>query len=326
MRKLAVLLAAAPFAAALALIFAVGSFAAALGLIGSPLATAGPSQAALADIPPDYLALFQSAAATCPGLPWTVPAAIGKVESDFGRSDAPGVQSGTNAFGAAGPMQMGVGGVAGPTFFAYDHPVPADPAPTPAGGAEPPSPYNPADAVYAAVRNLCTNGGGDPATLRQAIFSYNHSKAYVDEVLSVAASYSVAALTPSPSGPLAAAVAVAYAIDHLGVPYRWGGESETAFDCSGLVQAAYAVAGLALPRVAQDQYDAGPHLRLGEALEPGDLVFFGSSPASVDHVGIYVGQQMMIDAPHEGALVRLEDYRWADYLGATRPSGLSVSA
>src|SRR5947208_12963442 len=88
-------------------------------------------------------------------------------------------------------MQLGVGGAAGDSFDAYDHPVPADPATTPPGGADPPSPYEPTDAVFAAVRLLCANGAADPATLRQAIFAYNHSAGYVDRVLAIAASYAL---------------------------------------------------------------------------------------------------------------------------------------
>ncbi|MGH9058742.1 MAG: C40 family peptidase, partial [Acidimicrobiales bacterium] len=103
--------------------------------------------------------------------------------------------------------------------------------------------------------------------------------------------------------------------------YLWGGEGPGGFDCSGLVQAAYASAGVSLPRVAQAQFDAGPALPPGQALVPGDLVFFGSSTSDVTHVGIYVGGGDMIDAPHTGAFVRREPYRWSDYLGATRPAG-----
>ncbi len=118
----------------------------------------------------------------------------------------------------------------------------------------------------------------------------------------------------------AAAVAVAYAEAQLGTPYLWGGSGEGGFDCSGLVQAAYQAAGIQLPRVAQAQYDAGPALPAGRPLEPGDLVFFGTDPAHVDHVGIVVAGGEMIDAPHTGAFVRVEPYRWPDYLGATRPA------
>ena len=126
---------------------------------------------------------------------------------------------------------------------------------------------------------------------------------------------------------------MAWALAQVGTPYLWGGETPgVGFDCSGLVQAAYQAAGVALPRVAQDQFSAGPHLPPGAALEPGDLVFFGASSTSVTHVGIYAGvaggQAMMVDAPHTGADVRVEAFPatpgapWGSdiYLGATRPS------
>ncbi len=97
-------------------------------------------------------------------------------------------------------------------------------------------------------------------------------------------------------------VAVSWALSQIGTPYVWGGETPgVGFDCSGLVQAAYAVAGVSLPRVAQDQYDATPKLAPGAVLVPGDLVFFGGGPDSIDHVGLYVGvvsgQNVMVDAP-----------------------------
>ena len=78
------------------------------------------------------------------------------------------------------------------------------------------------------------------------------------------------------------------------------------FDCSGLVQAAYKVAGISLPRVAQDQYDGTAKLGLGNPVEPGDLIFFGGGPGDVNNVGIYVGNGQMVDAPHTGADVRVE--------------------
>ncbi len=80
----------------------VGSAMAMFGLDVQPTATS----AATSKIPPAMLALYQQAAATCPGLPWTVLAAIGTVESDNGQSTLPGVHSGTNAAGAEGPMQF----------------------------------------------------------------------------------------------------------------------------------------------------------------------------------------------------------------------------
>jgi cell wall-associated NlpC family hydrolase len=118
----------------------------------------------------------------------------------------------------------------------------------------------------------------------------------------------------------AAATALSWALAQLGTPYRWGGEGDGGFDCSGLVQAAFGAAGVHLPRVAQDQFDAGPHLAPGTALLPGDLVFFGPSDLAVDHVGIVVSTGEMVDAPHTGAFVRVEPIFSDGYLGATRPA------
>jgi cell wall-associated NlpC family hydrolase len=264
-----------------------------------------PSRAALATIPRDYLVLYERAAATCPGLPWTVLAAIGTVESGNGTSTAPGVHSGANSAGAEGPMQF-----LPTTFAAYDRP-------SPPGGADPPSPYDPADAIYAAARDLCANGARGGRDIPAAIFAYNHSDAYVAKVLGLATRYGAISNAPGP----AAAAAINYALAQLGTPYEFADETPgVGFDCSGLVEASYRAAGIDLPRTAQTQYDAGPLLQPGSPLEPGDLVFFGSSPENVTHVGMYLGKGDMIDAPHTGAVVRIEPYRWSDYLGATRPS------
>ncbi|GLY19755.1 NlpC/P60 family protein [Kineosporia rhizophila] len=121
--------------------------------------------------------------------------------------------------------------------------------------------------------------------------------------------------------------ALDFAREQLGLPYQWGGNGpdrgDRGFDCSGLTAAAYRAAGIALPRTAQLQYEHGPHVPL-DSLQPGDLVFFGSSTADVDHVGLYLGENQMIDAPHTGAVVRIEDHRWDNLLGATRPAGMGV--
>lgn len=131
----------------------------------------------------------------------------------------------------------------------------------------------------------------------------------------------------STAGATAAAQAVAYAQSQLGVPYQWGGDNPaTGFDCSGLVQAAYQTGGITLPRVAQDQFNAGPQVT-GQLI-PGDLVFFGTSSTNVTHVGIYIGGGQMIDAPHPGAVVRTEAIpnqiggSWGSdiFVGATRPA------
>jgi cell wall-associated NlpC family hydrolase len=313
----------------MAVLLAGAAGAGSVSIAGSATAPR-PSRAALSSIPADYLMLYQRAAATCPGLAWPVLAGIGSVESDHGRSTASGVSSGANAAGAQGPMQF-----LPATFAGYDHPVPADPVPTPGVGAAAPSPYRPADAIYAAARYLCASGAAGGQNTARAIFAYNHADWYVRDVLARAATYTAPAPT-SPAGTTgssgkagasasalpgrAAGLAVDYAQAQLGTPYLWGGGTPAGFDCSGLVQAAYHAAGLELPRTAQQQYDAGPRLPAAAPLEPGDLVFFGS-PTSVTHVGIVAADNQMIDAPHTGAVVRVESYHWDDYLGATRPTG-----
>jgi cell wall-associated NlpC family hydrolase len=121
-----------------------------------------------------------------------------------------------------------------------------------------------------------------------------------------------------------AAGAIYYAQQKLGTPYLWGGTGTAAqggrFDCSGLTQASYRSVGIELPRVANDQWNAGPHPKRDELL-PGDLVFFAydlNDPRSIHHVGIYVGGGYMIDAPRTGAVIRFDPIDSADYIGATR--------
>ena len=281
---------------------AAGGTGAILGASGANTGAAGLS---LNATPANYLALYEEAATTCPGLSWTVLAAIGTVESANGTSNLPGVHSGANYAGAEGPLQFEAA-----TFAEYAYPVPL-------GGADPPSPYDATDAVYAAARDLCANGARDGVDLPWAIYAYNHDPSYVTHVLSLADSYEQT--TPSS----AAEEAVAYAEAQVGTPYRWGAEAPgVAFDCSGLTQAAFAASAIRLPRTAQGQLDAVGLLPGGTPLVPGDLLFFGASPAAVSHVGIYIGlidgSPRMIDAPHDGTDVRVEPFSWPAYLGVGR--------
>jgi hypothetical protein len=139
--------------------------------------TPGASRTAHADIPASYLRHYQRAARRCPGLSWAVLAAVGKVESDHGRARLPGVRSGANPAGAAGPMQLGIDGRAGPTWQHYRTDADRDGA----------SVYDPADATAAAARKLCADGA--PRHLDAALYAYNPSWSYVARVKRWAARY-----------------------------------------------------------------------------------------------------------------------------------------
>jgi cell wall-associated NlpC family hydrolase len=106
---------------------------------------------------------------------------------------------------------------------------------------------------------------------------------------------------PAPSS--GAAAAVAYAREQLGKPYQYAGAGPDSFDCSGLTMMAWAQGGVSMAHGSQAQYDSFPHVPISD-LQPGDLVFFGSSGPTNHHVGIYVGGGTMIEAPHTGAFVR----------------------
>ena len=130
----------------------------------------------------------------------------------------------------------------------------------------------------------------------------------------------------APGETPAQASAVAAALSLLGTPYVWGGESKHGFDCSGLVQYSYSLAGVGLPRVAQDQYDAGPPVPPGSVVVPGDLVFFGSGPDDVHHVGMFVGDGLMVDAPCTGAVVRLDRIAgFGPVVGVSSPGGRQIA-
>jgi hypothetical protein len=169
------------------LVLAVSAYGVAgdLGLLGDPPAHAKlarqppPSQAAAADIPAGYLHLYRHATGRCPGLSWSVLAGIGKVESDHGRARLPGVRSGWNRAGAAGPMQFGIGvGRAGNAWARYGADYDRD-------GRR--SVYDPSDAIPAAARYLCAHGA--PRRLDAALYAYNPSWSYVARVKRLARRY-----------------------------------------------------------------------------------------------------------------------------------------
>lgn len=110
------------------------------------------------------------------------------------------------------------------------------------------------------------------------------------------------------------AEALRYALSRQGDPYVWGAEGPNEFDCSGLVKWAYAQVGISLPHYTGDQYNSGEHISQDQ-LEPGDLVFFYPD---ISHVGMYVGNGLMVDAPDFGETVKVEPVYWSVYAGAVR--------
>ncbi|WP_131737646.1 C40 family peptidase [Actinomadura roseirufa] len=286
---------------------------------GTPRAGGGA-----ADIPPTYLRLYLDAG-TKYQIGWNVLAAVGEIESDHGRGTAPGIRSGTNLAGAAGPMQFMPG-----TWAAFGVDGDHD------GRKEI---YNPADAIPAAARYLRHNGA--PARLRSALLHYNRSSNYVDRVTRQARAYTTTGPRPEPVAPStgscaapgsvpavppagpAAARAIAYAHAQLGKPYAWGAAGPSAFDCSGLTHAAYHAAGITIPRVSGAQWRHGPRIP-HDREQPGDLVFFNSGPGTSTnnpgHVGLVIGGGKMIAAPHTGTVVQIQSYRHRAVLGFTRPT------
>jgi hypothetical protein len=166
-----------------------------------PPAQRGASSYALSDIPRRYLEFYTEAASTCRGLTWQVLAAIGKIESDHGRSSAPGVRSGVNRFGCcAGPMQFNIRNGSPSTWDTWGTGVVAQV-------------YDPAHAVPAAARKLCGDGLARPerirtdpcpsvvgsAALHTAVKRYNNACWYVHEVVTLAGRYTSTAPALAPS-------------------------------------------------------------------------------------------------------------------------------
>ena len=159
------------------------------------------SNVAANSIPANYLHWFQFVGLQY-NVPWTILAGIGKVESDDGQTTLPGVNSGTNAFGAAGPMQIGIEGASGNAWATYA---------TVEDGNPPASVYDPADAIAAAAKYLIAHGVQQ--NVPEAIFAYNHADWYVQEVLSWASTYAsggytISEVTPNGDGTADDSVAV----------------------------------------------------------------------------------------------------------------------
>ena len=144
----------------------------------------------------------------------------------------------------------------------------------------------------------------------------------IDQVNSAAMKQAMAIFTQTgqypditiPTANTVGAQALEAALTRRGDPYVWGAAGPNAFDCSGLVVWAFAQEGIALPHYTGDLWNSGVHIPRAD-LEPGDLVFFFPD---ISHVGIYLGDGLMIDAPDFGETVRVEPVFWAYYVGAVR--------
>jgi cell wall-associated NlpC family hydrolase len=339
--------------AVLLIIGANAFFATGTGCSGQQTGTAGQPAAGpkAKSIPADYLHWYQRVGQQY-GVPWTILAGIGTVESDNGRTTLPGVHSGSNAFGAAGPMQIGIGGAAGNAWGG----APVHPAgqvvsgvATDEDGDGIASVYDPADAIAGAAKYLVQAGmQSNPSA---AIFAYNHLQSYVQSVLYYAGQYAGGRFTvvsaTMPSGTTMAscaaaaaavplgqapnqtvATAIAYAEQQLGKPYQWGGTGPDAFDCSGLVMMAYRAAGINIARTSEQQWTTEPHVRPSQ-VRPGDLVFFAGvdgTPTSPGHVGLVVGNGQMIEAYAAGVPIRVASYINRNPVGFTRPWVTSSSS
>ncbi|WP_312888803.1 C40 family peptidase [Nonomuraea rhodomycinica] len=266
------------------------------------------SDSAASDIPPDYLELYKKNGEKI-GVQWTILAAVGKRETDHGRSDLPGVKSGTNYAGAAGPMQFLISTWGGKARIPMSSSVSGYASDGDGDGIA--DVYNPADAILGAAKMLKRNGA--PENVRRALFVYNRAWWYVDQVEEIARRYAKSGEVETPpeaddscDEPLVEAAPsevvadiLAFALAQRGKPYLWGGTGPDAFDCSGIIYAAYQAAGLRIPRTTFQQWPFGVKVAQGDE-QPGDLVFFnagpGTSPDNPGHVGMVVSKGKMIEA------------------------------
>ncbi|MFC4122314.1 NlpC/P60 family protein [Nonomuraea zeae] len=266
------------------------------------------SDSGTSDIPGEYLDLYKEYGQKI-GVQWNILAAVGKRETDHGRSNLPGVKSGTNSAGAAGPMQFLIstwGGKARMPMSSTINGYASDGDGDGVGDV-----YNPADAILGAAKMLKRNGA--PENVRQALFVYNRAWWYVDQVVEIARKYAKSGEVKVPpqateecDDPLVEAAPsdivakiLEFALAQRGKPYLWGGTGPDAFDCSGVIYAAYRAAGLSIPRTTFTQWPFGVKVLEGDE-QPGDLVFFnagpGTSAGSPGHVGLVVSKGKMLEA------------------------------
>jgi len=305
------------------------------GLAGAGVFTSDPDdqiQGDVAGIPAEYVGTIISAGRTCSTLSSGLLAAQLQQESGFD----PTARSWAGALGIA---QFLPG-----TWETYGVDGNGD------GKADP---FDPADAIVAAARYDCAVAAavahlaGDPVRLMLAAYNagpgavlaargvppYPETQNYVARIIAAEPAMT-AALTAAaaPAGTVtpAARTAIAFAQQHLGDPYVWGATGPRSWDCSGLVQAAYAAAGISLPRTTYDQAGhSGPSIPVGDIdqWQPGDLLFAAGSDGTPDnpgHVGIYLGDRKVLHAPKTGDVVKIVSLDgFLKVTGVTRPVALA---
>ena len=302
-------------------------------LAGSRLGegTFQPSPVAVADIPVDYLVAYQRAAIRY-GIDWAILAAIGKIECDHGRLEAPGCNPpGTvNGAGATGPMQfLGSTWRTGTPSMAV--PAVGPPAASTAAGYAADGDgdgladvWNTADAITGAARLLRANGA--PTDYRRAVFAYNHAGWYVDRVMTKADEYR-GQFAPGATG--GARAVLTWAVAHvgtftysLGPPTDRGGTvqdmqtrepASSTCDCSMFVRWSMAQAGIDVGLTTVTQWTANGLLPDSETAvstplvargvgtnapvggyRPGDIIFFGHGAGGEGHDALWLGAQLCV--------------------------------
>jgi hypothetical protein len=317
------------------------------GMSGS-LAPSSATDVAVQQIPPSMLDVYAFAADDCPGLPWQLLAAIGgTADPNLGTQIDP--TTGEVHPALLGPVLDGQNGepaladVSQPSGWARTEGPLAllstiwttYGTTAPDAGRSVPDPQNAWDSTFTLAHALCTYLGHDQGDIAGALADYDPSPSWDQSVTSLALSYGMAggagpassgggSITPPvpPSGVTYSgqvATVIAAAESQLGVPYTWGAESPgKGFDCSGLIQWAYAQAGISLPRVTYAQADVGTEVPKpwSTNVAPGDLLLMPGDDNGVTtplgHIAMAIGGGLMIQAPYTGTVVQIDPIPWSD--------------
>ncbi|MFE6737552.1 C40 family peptidase [Streptomyces tubercidicus] len=174
------------------------------------------------------------------------------------------------------------------------------------------------------------NAGGGAVIRHGGVPPYAETRGYVKTIRDLAAKWAAAVNPNNPNVPAGkgAARAIAAAKTALNTWYRWGGDCVSPYtgqngcDCSSLTKMAWAASGVNLPRVTYDQVHAGTAVKAVSQLQPGDLLFTVPGASGPEHVGMYIGNNEVIDAPRTGAQVRIKPLSyWTPQLIAMRHVG-----